>query len=812
MIKYATPQKIRQSVIGNANKLHGPFGPKPIVYADTTASGKAVSFIEDYIQDVVLPFYANTHTESSATGLQTQSFREDARNVIRRTFNAPKEEYVVIFAGSGSTGAMNKLANALGISPLAPRVDDPSKRAVVFISSQEHDSNELLWRESGNVDCVVVPTDSIGLLDEDVLVEQLIRYQDRPLKFASLSAASNVTGIRYDTERITNILHDHGAWAAWDFAAAGSHVCIDMAGQDLDAVYLSPHKYVGGPGTPGVLVARRSLFTNEAPTTPGGGTVVYVQPHAHKYLDDIEAREEGGTPAIIDSIRCGLALELHDKVGPKWIEKQESYFLDLALKAWDRNKNIVVLGNTDVKRVSIVSFLVKSPNGDGFLHYNFVVALLNDLFGIQTRGGCSCAGPYGHLLLNFDKVTSDIIVEKMDSIGEAVKPGWTRLSFSYYMSLETVKYIIKAVDLVANEGFKLLPKYNLNPKTGAWTHQAFVSQPMKLWDFSIPYFKPKSSSRKDLKVCMIQAKRVLRSQKVPTIRRVTESFMCEEFSTQRQEHKHVSWFVVSEKAFRHVSEQWFRQRMGHASFTDTMATLSDHEEDDPTVAASTPRSRSPEGSHNHLDGNISPLPLPSHALKPCGGTQSSKTTMNDIMHSLVRPPTRSHNCFDCNIQPSPLPVPALRPHDGAQYSKTKMQDTIHRSVLESPAKTDNVDGNSPPPSLPFPALKPHVGTQKDTTKMNDTMHSLIWSQVKRHSHFDGKHSPSPLPFPSIKRHGLTQKHKTKMNDSMHGLMTKLSSFLHATSSDKEMPTRQLHSPDMHTVHKETKIQTPSCAG
>ncbi|MDE8602563.1 aminotransferase class V-fold PLP-dependent enzyme [Marinomonas sp. RSW2] len=502
--------RIREGVIGKNTQINTPFGLRTLTYADYTASGRSLDFIEDAIRHNVLPLYANTHTEANATGQQTTAFREQARQKIRKAVNATSED-LVLFCGSGATSAINTLISQLGLRQLSAT---EQAQTCIFIGPYEHHSNELPWRELG-IEVVRIPESKDGGVCLATLEKQLQANQNKRL-IGSFSAASNVTGILCDQDAITILLHRYNALAFWDFAAAAPYVTLDMnpsADQALakDAIFFSTHKFIGGPGTSGILVVKKAIITNQKPSLIGGGTVSFVTPEDHTFLPIGERREEGGTPGILESIRTGLVFQLKQSVGDKTIEAREHELVQLIDKHWQKNPNIERLGHADAARLSITAFRIKTDFG--YLHHGFVTALLNDVFGVQVRGGCSCAGPYGHQLLGIDKTESERIQEALRKGEKLVKPGWVRFNLNYFLDDAEAVFILEAIDFVAKHGTTLLPYYAYEQSSDLWRFQGQSNTPKSLADllWQQPTAEHTPSTTEDRSTYLAQAEEIVQS-------------------------------------------------------------------------------------------------------------------------------------------------------------------------------------------------------------------------------------------------------------------------------------------------------------
>ncbi len=493
------PAFLRQQIVGIDSTFETPYGERLMVYCDYTASGRCLRFVEAYIQSLQR-IYANTHTEDDITGRSMTQLLHEAETAIKESVNAgPHGRLVAV--GTGATGAIEKLQQIIGVAlPPATRqtinqlIDDPDfefdthawrrllgeKGPVVFVGPYEHHSNEITWRQS-LATTIEVRLDKSGNVDLAHL-EALLRdpqYQGR-MRIGSFSAASNVTGIRADVRAIASLLHKYDAIACFDYAACAPYDDIDMNpvpaydGEDpsIDAVFISPHKFLGGPGSSGVLVFNERIYHRELPPSVGaGGTVDYVSMTDQDFIKHIEEREKAGTPGVLQTLKAALAFQVKDRVGTDLIHERECRYTRRAMESWRADDNIEILGNPDPDcRVGIISFNIKSPDGK-FLHHKFVTVLLNDLFGIQSRAGCSCAGPYGHRLLGIDAATSERYRHAVQEGYCGIKPGWSRIGLHWVMDDADVDYVIAAVHFIARYGARFLDRYDFDLCSGSWEHR-----------------------------------------------------------------------------------------------------------------------------------------------------------------------------------------------------------------------------------------------------------------------------------------------------------------------------------------------------
>ncbi|MCF8368902.1 MAG: aminotransferase class V-fold PLP-dependent enzyme [Bacteroidales bacterium] len=480
--------KFRKDTIGNELNFTTPYGSKKMIYADWIASGRLYGPIEDKIKNTFGPYIGNTHTETSETGtLMTKAYHYAQKKIKEHVNAAPTD--VILTTGFGMTGVVNKFQRILGLKHCAMLRDGnclkEKERPVVFISHMEHHSNHTSWFET-MTDVVVIPPGDGLLFSLENLREELNKYNEREIKIGAFTACSNVTGVHTPIHEIAKTMHEFGGYCFVDYAASAPYVDIDMHPLDdpmkkLDAIFFSPHKFLGGPGSSGVLIFCSSLYKNPTPDNPGGGTVDWTNPWGeYKYIDDIEIREDGGTPGFLQAIRTALSIELKKQMGTENIHKREQQLLRLAFDELRKIDGLHILADNVEDRLGVISFYI-----DG-IHYNLLVKLLNDLYGIQVRGGCACAGTYGHYLLDVTYEDSHEITKRISSGDLSVKPGWVRLSLHPTMTFEELNLFFEALKDISQNIGKLKPDYIYNKKTNEYRHK---NEPEDKTDLITEWFK-----------------------------------------------------------------------------------------------------------------------------------------------------------------------------------------------------------------------------------------------------------------------------------------------------------------------------------
>lgn len=474
--------KYRQNTIGHDTVMNTPYGQKPIVYTDWIASGRLYLPIEKKLQEDFGPWVANTHTETSETGtIMTKSYHW-AQTIIKRHVNASPND-ILITSGNGMTSVINKFQRILGLKSCGlitknKCIQKEEERPIVFITHMEHHSNQTSWLET-NADVVVLEPNPDLTVNPEELRAQLEKHKSRKFKIGSFTACSNVTGVHVDYHLLAKIMHQNNGLCFIDFAANAPYDAMDMHPDDpekaLDAIFFSPHKFLGGPGSSGVLIFNRDLYVNSCPDHPGGGTVDWTNPWGeYKYVDNIEAREDGGTPGFLQTIRIALAIKLKEQMGIENIKKREIQLVSKAFELFSKIPKMKILSNHLQNRLGVISFYIED------IHYNLAVKILNDRFGIQMRGGCACAGTYGHYLMNITQEESHKITEKINNGDLSSKPGWIRLSLHPTMTDDELIYVSESIEQLIDNFEDWKKDYFYNPKNNEFKHSSETTDKVEL--------------------------------------------------------------------------------------------------------------------------------------------------------------------------------------------------------------------------------------------------------------------------------------------------------------------------------------------
>ncbi len=490
-------EQFRKNIIGIDTEIETPYGRKKLVYADWIASGRLYRPIEQKMSDEIGIMVGNTHSESSATGMAMTKAYQMAHRLVKKHVNASEDD-VLLFTGSGMTSAIAKLQRILGLKIPEQAIhycafsknvmydkcrDIPnSNRPVIFVTHTEHHSNHTSWFET-LADVVVLEPDPNLMVDPNYLRKEIVKYKDRPLLIGSFSGCSNVTGYFPPYRELARVMHENNGYCFVDFAASAPYVDIDMHPDDpmeqLDAIFFSPHKFLGGPGSAGILIFSKKLYKNDIPDTPGGGTVKWTNRWGgYSYISDIEVKEDGGTPGFLQGIKAALAISLKEKMDTSRIFLREKELAGMAFKLLNDIDGLHILAENVKERLGVFSFHADK------IHHNLLTRILNDRFGIQVRGGCSCAGTYGHFLLNVDFSLSQEITDRIEAGDLSMKPGWVRLSLHPTMRNEELRFIAESIRAVVENISVWEKDYIYNPHTNEFLHKLDSTEkynPIKSW-------------------------------------------------------------------------------------------------------------------------------------------------------------------------------------------------------------------------------------------------------------------------------------------------------------------------------------------
>lgn len=486
-------KQYRRNIIGIDEEIKTPYGTRKLIYADWIASGRLYSPIEKRLTDDIGPMVGNTHSESTATGKAMTDAYHKAQKIVKKHVNADEND-ILIFTGTGMTSAIAKLQRLLGLKVPEQAInfcayshgninnckDIPNeKRPVIFLTHTEHHSNHTSWFETLAEVVVLEPSPDLTV-SPDTLRKEIVKYKDRPLLIGSFSACSNVTGYYPPYYELARIMHENNGYCFVDFAASAPYVDIDMHPADklsqLDAIFFSPHKFLGGPGSAGVLIFNKELYKNYIPDSPGGGTVKWTNRWGgYSYITDIEVKEDGGTPGFLQGIKAALAIKLKESMGTEKIYEREKELISITFRELSKIRNLHILASDIRERLGVFSFYVDN------IHHNLFTSLLNDHFGVQVRGGCSCAGTYGHFLLNVDFRMSKEITDKIEAGDLSMKPGWIRLSLHPTMTNDELQYIIGAIGQTVEKAQEWGKEYCYNRHTNEFSHCSFSQQNDPVW-------------------------------------------------------------------------------------------------------------------------------------------------------------------------------------------------------------------------------------------------------------------------------------------------------------------------------------------